>query len=164
PGRGGEALPTWAVPPMEAAAAGLASLCLVLNLSCLLFCLLHGYLSAELCRGQPGHDRADRFLQDNQRVRHATIGLFCCGIAFYFTGKGSSHPPPLGLHVLLVLDRRAGIPAACILFSGLLALLLVVSHTLLGALRVRRHSPPGTSHSPCEYHLAQQGHSSGGDL
>ncbi|KAJ7397858.1 hypothetical protein BTVI_131266 [Pitangus sulphuratus] len=51
------ALPTWAVPPMEAAAAALASLCLVLNLSCLLLCLLHGYLSTELCRGQPGHDR-----------------------------------------------------------------------------------------------------------
>ncbi|KAJ7397857.1 hypothetical protein BTVI_131264 [Pitangus sulphuratus] len=66
--------------------------------------------------------------------------------------------------MLLVLDQRAGIPAACILFSGILALLLTVSHALLGALRVTRHSPPGTSHSPYEYDLAQQGPSSGSDL
>ncbi|NXK43579.1 TM221 protein, partial [Piprites chloris] len=154
------ALPTWASRHAKGAAAGLAALCLVLNLSCLLLCLLHGHLSAELCRGQPGHDRADRFLQDNRRVRHAALGLFCFGIASYLTGKGSSPPPSLGLHMLLVLGPRAGIPAACFLFSGILLLLLTVSRALLQASRVSRHGLPGTYPSLDEDDPAQQGLSS----
>ncbi|NXM30000.1 TM221 protein, partial [Oxyruncus cristatus] len=149
-------LPTWATPPVEAAASALAALCLVLNLSCLLLCLLHGHLSTELCRGQPGHDRADGFLQDNQRVRHAAVGLFCCGIAFYLTA--------LGLYMVMVLDLRAGIPAACILFSGIIVLLITVSHTLLQAFRPSRHSLPGASPSLYQMDPAQQGHSSASDL
>ncbi|NWT06330.1 TM221 protein, partial [Mionectes macconnelli] len=63
----------------------------------------------------------------------------------------------LGLHMVLVLDQRAGIPAACILFSGILLLLLTVSHTLLQAFRVSRHSLPGASHGLYKDDSAQQG-------
>lgn len=31
--------------------------------------------------------RADWFLLDSRRVRHAAIGLFCCGVSVYLTGK-----------------------------------------------------------------------------
>ncbi|XP_033367420.1 transmembrane protein 221-like [Parus major] len=82
---------TGALPEPVAAAllpvsAVLAALCLVLNVSCLLLCLLHGYCSTELCRGQPGSERADWFLLDSRSVRHAAIGLFCCGVCLYLTG------------------------------------------------------------------------------
>ncbi|XP_027560623.1 transmembrane protein 221 [Neopelma chrysocephalum] len=50
-------LPGWATRPMQGVEATLAGLCLMLNLSCLLLCLLHGHLGTELGRGQPGHDR-----------------------------------------------------------------------------------------------------------
>lgn len=55
PGRG--ALPEPAAAVLLPVSAVLAALCLVLNVSCLLLCLLHGYFSTELCRGQPGPDR-----------------------------------------------------------------------------------------------------------
>ncbi|NWR39012.1 TM221 protein, partial [Tachuris rubrigastra] len=64
--------------------------------------------------------------------------------------------PALGLHVLLVLSLRAAIPAACILFSGIILLLLTLSHTLLQAFRASRHSHPGLSHGPYENDSAQQ--------
>ncbi|XP_017693660.1 PREDICTED: transmembrane protein 221 [Lepidothrix coronata] len=135
-------LPGWAKRSMEVAEATLAALCLMLNLSCLLLCLLHGHLGTELGRGQPGHDRADRFLQDTRKVRHAAVGLFCCGICCYLTA--------LALHMLRVSALRVGIPTACALFSGIIALLITVTHTLLRALRVSRHRLPGASPSPSE--------------
>ncbi|NWS16396.1 TM221 protein, partial [Pachyramphus minor] len=85
------------------------------------------------------------------RVRHAAVGLFCCGIAFYLTA--------LGLYMLIMLDLRAAIPTACILFSGLILLLLTVTHTLFRAFFVSLHNLPGASHSPDENN---QGHSSPG--
>ncbi|XP_032568087.1 transmembrane protein 221 isoform X1 [Chiroxiphia lanceolata] len=135
-------LPGWASRPMEVAEATLAALCLMLNLSCLLLCLLHGHLGTELGRGQPGHDRADRFLQDTRKVRHAALGLFCFGICCYLTA--------LGLHMLRVWALRVGIPTACALFSGIIVLLITVTHTLLRALRASRHRLPGASPGPYE--------------
>ncbi|XP_027520130.1 transmembrane protein 221-like isoform X2 [Corapipo altera] len=135
-------LPGWASRPMEAVEATLAALCLMLNLSCLQLCLLHGHLGTELGRGQPGHDRADRFLQDTRKVRRAALGLFCFGICCYLTA--------LGLHMLRVAALGVGIPAACALFSGIIVLLITVTHTLLRALRVSRHRLPGASPSPYE--------------
>lgn len=59
PGAGGGrgALPEPVAAAVMPVSAVLAALCLVLNVSCLLLCLLHGYFSTELCRGQPGPDR-----------------------------------------------------------------------------------------------------------
>lgn len=61
PGRGPGAvrgaLPESAAAVLLPVSAVLAALCLVLNVSCLLLCLLHGYFSTELCRGQPGPER-----------------------------------------------------------------------------------------------------------
>lgn len=57
PGPGRGALPEAAAAALLPVSAVLAALCLVLNVSCLLLCLLHGYFSTELCRGQAGTDR-----------------------------------------------------------------------------------------------------------
>lgn len=57
PGAGRGALPEPAAAVLLPVSAVLAALCLVLNVSCLLLCLLHGYFSTELCRGQPGPER-----------------------------------------------------------------------------------------------------------
>lgn len=57
PGPGRGSLPEPAAAVLLPVSAVLAALCLVLNVSCLLLCLLHGYFSTELCRGQPGPDR-----------------------------------------------------------------------------------------------------------
>ncbi|NXG21346.1 TM221 protein, partial [Grallaria varia] len=100
--------------------------------------------------------RAEWFLLDNRKVRHAAIGLFCCGISFYLTA--------LAIYMVLVLGLRAGIPGACILSSGILVLLITVTHTLLQASRVSQHSHPEPSQSLYENDSAQQGESSPGDL
>uniref|UniRef100_A0A803W3A9 Uncharacterized protein n=1 Tax=Ficedula albicollis TaxID=59894 RepID=A0A803W3A9_FICAL len=81
--------------------AVLAALCLVLNVSCFLLCLLHGYFSTELCRGQPGTERADWFLLDSRSVRHAALGLFCCGVCLYLTGN-PNHSMNFQIHPFLV--------------------------------------------------------------
>ncbi|NXP24140.1 TM221 protein, partial [Scytalopus superciliaris] len=83
------------------------------------------------------------------KVRHAALGLFCCGICFYLTA--------LAIHVLLVLGLPAGIPGACILCSGILILLITASHTLLRASRLSRSAHPGASRSLYENDSAQQG-------
>ncbi|XP_059575871.1 transmembrane protein 221 isoform X1 [Alligator mississippiensis] len=57
PGAGAGAVPEGAAAVLLPLSAALAALCLVLNLSCLLLCLLHGYCSAELCRGDAEPDR-----------------------------------------------------------------------------------------------------------
>lgn len=57
PGAVRGALPESAAAVLLPVSAVLAALCLVLNVSCLLLCLLHGYFSTELCRGQPGPER-----------------------------------------------------------------------------------------------------------
>ncbi|NXH17089.1 TM221 protein, partial [Bucco capensis] len=123
-GTGRGALPEPAAAVLLPLSAVLAALCLVLNVSCFLLCLLHGYFSTELCRGQPGTDRADWFLLDSRRVRHAAIGLFCCGLSVYLT---------LAIYMLLLFELEAGIASACILSSGILVLLITVIHALLRA-------------------------------
>ncbi|XP_057896819.1 transmembrane protein 221 [Melospiza georgiana] len=120
-----------AVLPVSAA---LAALCLVLNVSCLLLCLLHGYFSTELGRGQRGAERALWFLLDSRSVRHAAIGLFCCGLCLYLTA--------LALSMLLLFQLEAGIASACILASGILVLLLSLLHALLRASRIPQGSEP----------------------
>ncbi|CAG5864727.1 unnamed protein product [Menidia menidia] len=61
----------------------LAALALTLNLSSVVVCLLHGYFSTEVCRGEQDTDRADWFLLDSRAVRHVAIGLFCLGVSVY---------------------------------------------------------------------------------
>ncbi|NXG73011.1 TM221 protein, partial [Baryphthengus martii] len=137
----------------------LAALCLVLNVSCLLLCLLHGYFSTELCRGQLGPDRADWFLLDSRRVRHTAIGLFCCGVSILCTLF-----PALAIYMLLLFELEAGIASACILSSGIVVLLITVTHTLLRASRVSRHSRSEASHTLYENDSAQPRESSTSDL
>ncbi|NWS02727.1 TM221 protein, partial [Motacilla alba] len=78
--------------------------------------------------------RAAWFLLDSQSVRHAAIGLFCCGVCLYLTGK------PLALSMLLLFQPEAGIAGACILASGILVLLISLLHALLRASRISRGS------------------------
>ncbi|NWS32728.1 TM221 protein, partial [Polioptila caerulea] len=133
-GGGRGALPEPVAAALLPVSAVLAALCLVLNVSCLLLCLLHGYFSTELCRGQPGPERADWFLLDSRSVRHAAIGLFCCGVCLYLTGKS------LALFMLLLFEPEAAIASACILTSGILVLLITVLHALLRASQISRIS------------------------
>nr|XP_054506252.1 transmembrane protein 221 [Agelaius phoeniceus] len=138
PGAGGGrgALPEPVAAAVLPVSAVLAALCLVLNVSCLLLCLLHGYCSTELGRGRPGPERAVWFLLDSRSVRHAAIGLFCCGVCLYLTA--------LALLMLLLFEPQAGIASACVLTSGILVLLLSLLHALLRASRVAQISriPP----------------------
>ncbi|NWV86640.1 TM221 protein, partial [Dasyornis broadbenti] len=152
-GAGAGAGPGALAEPVAAAllpvSAVLAALCLVLNVSCLLLCLLHGYFSTELCRGQPGPERADWFLLDSRSVRHAAIGLFCCGLCLYLTA--------LALFMLLLFEPEAGIASASILSSGILVLLLTVLHALLRASQISRGSRSEPSQSLYENDSAQPG-------
>uniref|UniRef100_A0A8B9EZ47 Transmembrane protein 221 n=1 Tax=Amazona collaria TaxID=241587 RepID=A0A8B9EZ47_9PSIT len=148
PGRG--ALPEPAAAVLLPVSAVLAALCLVLNVSCLLLCLLHGYFSTELCRGQPGPDRADWFLLDSRTVRHAAIGLFCCGVSVYLTA--------LAIYMLLLFELEAGIASACILSSGIIVLLITVTHALVRASQVSRRGRSEVSHTLYENDSAQSQH------
>ncbi|NXC48735.1 TM221 protein, partial [Penelope pileata] len=147
--------------------AVLAALCLVLNVSCLLLCLLHGYFSTELCRGQPGPERADWFLLDSRTVRHAAIGLFCCGVSAYLTGKcplPSSTAQPLAIYMLLLFELEAGIASACILSSGIIVLLVTVTHALVRASQLSRRSRSEPSHTLYENDSAQHSEAPASDL
>ncbi|NXX65800.1 TM221 protein, partial [Spizella passerina] len=81
--------------------------------------------------------RALWFLLDSRSVRHAAIGLFCCGVCLYLTGKWAQS---LALFMLLLFQLEAGIASACILTSGVLLLLLSLLHALLRAARLSRAS------------------------
>ncbi|NXG54174.1 TM221 protein, partial [Hemiprocne comata] len=155
PGASRGALPEPAAAVLLPVSAVLAALCLVLNVSCLLLCLLHGYFSTELCRGQPGTDRADWFLLDSRRVRHAAIGLFCCGVSVYLTGKCST----LAIYMLLLFELEAGIASACILSSGVIVLLITVTHALVQASQVSHRNRSEVSHTLYENDSAQHGDS-----
>ncbi|NXV56994.1 TM221 protein, partial [Molothrus ater] len=155
PGAGGGrgALPEPVAAAVLPVSAVLAALCLVLNVSCLLLCLLHGYCSTELGRGRPGPERAVWFLLDSRSIRHAAIGLFCCGVCLYLTGKAplcSAPPAALALLMLLLFEPQAGIASACVLTSGILVLLLSLLHALLRASRAAQISrgpePPQALH------------------
>ncbi|NXF54358.1 TM221 protein, partial [Oceanites oceanicus] len=158
PGAGRGALPEPAAAVLLPVSAVLAALCLVLNVSCLLLCLLHGYFSTELCRGQPGPERADWFLLDSRTVRHAAIGLFCCGVSMFCTLL-----PALAIYMLLLFELEAGIASACILSSGIIVLLITVTHALVRASQVSRRSRSEVSHTLYENDSAQHGESSTSD-
>ncbi|NXV80562.1 TM221 protein, partial [Atlantisia rogersi] len=169
-GAGRGALPEPAAAVLLPVSAVLAALCLVLNVSCLLLCLLHGYFSTELCRGQTGPDRADWFLLDSRTVRHAAIGLFCCGVSVYLTGKcllppsTAQHGPSLAIYMLLLFELEAGIASACILSSGIIVLLVTVTHALVRAAQASRRSCSEVPHTLYENDSAQHGESSASDL
>ncbi|NXD00536.1 TM221 protein, partial [Certhia familiaris] len=78
--------------------------------------------------------RAGWFLQDSRCVRHAAIGLFCCGLCLYLTGKS------LALFLPLLFELQAAIASACILTSGILILLLTALHALLRASQISQIS------------------------
>ncbi|KAK2542202.1 Tmem221 [Columba guinea] len=107
--------------------------------------------------------RADWFLLDSRRVRHAAIGLFCCGVSVYLTGK-CPFLTTLAIYMLLLFELEAGIASACILSSGIIVLLITVTHALVRASQVSRRSPSEVSHTLYENDSAQHGESSTSDL
>ncbi|NXU55239.1 TM221 protein, partial [Turnix velox] len=101
--------------------------------------------------------RADWFLLDSRRVRHAAIGLFCCGVSVYLTA--------LAIYMLLLFELEAGIASACILSSGIIVLLLTVTHVLLRAAQLSHQNHPEVPHTLYENDSTQQqGGSSSSDL
>ncbi|NXP55006.1 TM221 protein, partial [Heliornis fulica] len=112
--------------------------------------------------------RADWFLLDSRTVRHAAIGLFCCGVSVYLTGKYSLPTTPpvlvtLAIYMLLLFELEAGIASACILSSGIIVLLITVTHALVRASQASRRSRPEASHTLYENDSAQH-ESSSSDL
>ncbi|XP_041647160.1 transmembrane protein 221 [Cheilinus undulatus] len=113
----------WAV--LLPVSAVLSALSLTLNLSCVVVCLLHGYFSTEVCRGEHETERADWFLLDSRSIRHVAIGLFCIGVSVYLAA--------MSIFMLLIFEVETGIASACVLSSGILILLFVVTHSLVKA-------------------------------
>ncbi|KAM9831878.1 transmembrane protein 221 [Neosynchiropus ocellatus] len=110
----------------------LTALSLTLHLSSVVVCLLHGYLSTEVCRGEQDPDRADWFLLDSRSVRHVAIGLFCLGVSVYLAA--------MSIFMLLTFEVETGIASACVLSSGVLVLLVVVVHTLVKASSTKQNN------------------------
>ncbi|NXF69076.1 TM221 protein, partial [Ciccaba nigrolineata] len=113
--------------------------------------------------------RADWFLLDSRTVRHAAIGLFCCGVSVYLTGKcsfptGAAQTLSLAIYMLLLFELEAGIASACILSSGIIVLLITVTHALVRASQVSRRGRSEVSHTLYENDSAQHGESSASDL
>ncbi|NXY78921.1 TM221 protein, partial [Glareola pratincola] len=102
--------------------------------------------------------RADWFLLDSRMVRHAAIGLFCCDVLH------SPFLPALAIYMLLLFELEAGIASACILSSGIIVLLITVTHALVRASQVSRRSRSEVSHTLYENDSAQHGESSASDL
>uniref|UniRef100_A0ACB8F1S9 Uncharacterized protein n=1 Tax=Sphaerodactylus townsendi TaxID=933632 RepID=A0ACB8F1S9_9SAUR len=71
--------------------------------------------------------RADWFLLDTRKVRHMAVGLFCCGVSAYLAA--------LSIYMLVSFEIETGITSACILSSGILVLLITVTHVLIQASR-----------------------------
>ncbi|NWI71649.1 TM221 protein, partial [Todus mexicanus] len=72
--------------------------------------------------------------------------------------------PALAIYMLLLFELEAGIASACILSSGIIVLLITVTHTLVRASRVSRRSRSEVSHTLYENDSAQHGESSTSDL
>lgn len=66
--------------------------------------------------------------------------------------------------MLLLFELEAGIASACILSSGIIVLLITVTHALVRASQVSRRSRSEVSHTLYENDSAQHGESSAGDL
>ncbi|XP_061636736.1 transmembrane protein 221 [Phyllopteryx taeniolatus] len=115
------------LPPVSAV---LSALSLTLNLSAVVVCLLHGYFSTEVSRGELDTERADRFLLDSRAVRHVAIGLFCLGVSVYLAA--------MSIFMLLIFEAETGVASACVLASGILILLVVVIHSLVKVSRVAK--------------------------
>ncbi|XP_072294591.1 transmembrane protein 221 [Eucyclogobius newberryi] len=113
----------WAV--LQPVSTVLSALALTLNLSSVVVCLLHGYFSVAVCRGDEDTERADWFLLDSQAIRHVAIGLFCIGVSVYLAA--------MSIFMLLIFEVETGIASACVLSSGILILLIVVIHALVKA-------------------------------
>ncbi|XP_046884441.1 transmembrane protein 221 [Hypomesus transpacificus] len=109
----------------------LSALSLTLNLSSVVVCLLHSYFTTEICRGEEDTERADWFLLDSRAVRHVAIGLFCLGISVYLAA--------MSIYMLLVFEDETGIASACVLSSGVLVLLVIVTHSLVKACHATKH-------------------------
>ncbi|XP_053556666.1 transmembrane protein 221 [Bombina bombina] len=103
------------------ASAVFASLCLALNASCLLLCLLQTYHTAEACRDDPESGRGDWFLLANRSIRQSAIYMFCLGICLYLGA--------LSLYMLILFEIETGIASACILASGAIFMVITVAHT-----------------------------------
>ncbi|XP_077188112.1 transmembrane protein 221 [Paroedura picta] len=138
-GGAGGGLPEGARRVLLPAAAVLASLCLVLSLSGLLVSLLHGYCGAERGASPGGLDRAEWFLLDTRKVRHVAVGLFCCGISAYLAA--------LSMYMLVSFEFETGITSACILSSGILVLLITVTHVLIRVSRTTWRTQGEGSHT-----------------
>ncbi|XP_019752369.1 transmembrane protein 221 [Hippocampus comes] len=108
----------------------LSALSLTLNLSSVVVCLLHGYFSTEVCRGELDTERADWFLLDSRAVRHVAIGLFCLGVSVYLAA--------MSIFMLLIFEAETGIASASVLASGILILLVVVIHSLVKVSQVAK--------------------------
>ncbi|KAM4888166.1 transmembrane protein 221 [Thomomys bottae] len=135
----GPGLPQDAAGALLPLAAALAALALVLGLTCLLLAGLCGHLGAELARG-PGPGRSDWFFSDGRAVRHAALGLICCGITVYLAA--------LSIYTLLLFEIETGAAAASVLGSGALVLVAALTYTLLRAARATRRGPSELS-PPC---------------
>ncbi|KAF7662976.1 hypothetical protein LDENG_00221090 [Lucifuga dentata] len=109
----------------------LSALSLTLHLSSVVVCLLHSYLSTEVCKGEQDTERADWFLLDSRGIRHVAIGLFCLGASVYLAA--------MSIYMLLTCEVEMGIASACVLSSGILILLVTVIHMLVKASRAARH-------------------------
>ncbi|XP_037105584.1 transmembrane protein 221 [Syngnathus acus] len=110
----------------------LSALSLTLNLSSVVVCLLHGYFSTEVCRGELDKERADWFFLDTRAERHVAIGLFCIGVSVYLAA--------MSIFMLLIFEAETGIASACVLASGILILLVVVIHFLVKVSRVAKRN------------------------
>lgn len=66
--------------------------------------------------------------------------------------------------MLLLFELEAGIASACILSSGIIVLLITVTHALVRASQVSRRSRSEVSHTLYENDSAQHGESSASDL
>ncbi|XP_010164009.2 transmembrane protein 221, partial [Antrostomus carolinensis] len=72
--------------------------------------------------------------------------------------------PALAIYMLLLFELEAGIASACILSSGIIVLLITVTHALVRASQISRHNHSEVSHTLYENDSAQHGESSTSDL
>ncbi|NXU79487.1 TM221 protein, partial [Oreotrochilus melanogaster] len=72
--------------------------------------------------------------------------------------------PALAISMLLLFEQEGGIASACILSSGVLVLLITVTHALIRASQVSHHIPTEISHTLYENNSAQPPESSTSDL
>ncbi|XP_063056547.1 transmembrane protein 221 [Engraulis encrasicolus] len=124
----------------------LTALSLTLNLSAAVVCLLHSYFTAEICRGEEDTERADWFLLDSRAVRHVAIGLFCLAVSVYLAA--------MSIYMLLVFESETGIAGVCVLSSGILVLLIIVTHSLARAARTGRQHPHPHPDDELQLHAA----------